>query len=193
MKAGVRHRTSVSESSRGGPSAATPGSTAIVTGGASGIGLGIVEALLDRGMNVVMADVRDDHLACAQLRLIRHGGRLMPRRLDVTDKRAWREAVEAIGNRFGVIDILCLNAGIGVLGKVLDSRPADWDWLMGVNLEGVTNGLETVLPLIRARGAGGHVVATSSAGGLMVATDGGVNSTAQYGVVAVKDSLRAEL
>jgi NADP-dependent 3-hydroxy acid dehydrogenase YdfG len=193
MKAGVRHRTSVSESSRGGPSAATPGSTAIVTGGASGIGLGIVEALLDRGMNVVMADVRDDHLARAQLRLIRHGGRLMPRRLDVTDKRAWREAVEAIGNRFGVIDILCLNAGIGVLGKVLDSRPADWDWLMGVNLEGVTNGLETVLPLIRARGAGWHVVATSSAGGLMVATDGGVYSSAKYGVVAVMDCLRTEL
>ena len=64
---------------------------------------------------------------------------------------------------------------------------------MGVNLEGVTNGLETVLPLMRARGAGGHVVATSSAGGLMVASDGGVYSSAKFGVIAVMDCLRAEL
>jgi len=174
-------------------SAAAPGRTAIVTGGASGIGLGIAESLLGRGLNVVVADVRDDHLAHARERLRRHGGRLMPRRLDVTDKRAWGEAVDAIGDRFGGVDILCLNAGIGVLGRILQSRPADWQWLMGVNLEGVTNGLETVLPLMRARGEGGHVVATSSAGGLMVANDGGIYSSAKFGVIAAMDCLRAEL
>jgi NAD(P)-dependent dehydrogenase (short-subunit alcohol dehydrogenase family) len=174
-------------------SPATPGRTAIVTGGASGIGLGIAEALLERGLNVVVADVREDHLAHAEARLGHHAGRLLPHRLDVTDRRAWCEAVDAIGDRFGAIDILCLNAGIGVLGKILDSSPADWDWLMGVNLAGVTHGLETVLPLMRGRGARGHVVATSSAGGLMVAADGGVYSSAKFGVVAAMDCLRAEL
>lgn len=173
--------------------AAASGSTAIVTGGASGIGLGIAEALLDRGLNVVVADVRDDHLAHAQERLRRHGSRVLPHRLDVTDKQAWLDAVDRTGDRFGNVDILCLNAGIGVLGTILDSRPADWDWLMGVNLEGVTNGLETVLPHMRARGTGGHVVATSSAGGLMVASDGGIYSSAKFGVIAVMDCLRAEL
>lgn len=174
-------------------SAAAPGRTAIVTGGASGIGLGIAEALLDRGLNVVVADVRDDHLAHAQRRLRHHGDRLLPRRLDVTDKQAWRETAEAAGDRFGAIDVLCLNAGIGVLGTILRSSPADWDWLMGVNLEGVTNGIETVLPLMRARGTGGQVVATSSAGGLMVASDGGVYSAAKFGVIALMECLRAEL
>ncbi|MGI5132460.1 SDR family oxidoreductase [Pseudonocardia sp. CA-107938] len=174
-------------------SPAASGRTAIVTGGASGIGLGIAEALLDRGLNVVVADVREDHLAHAEARLGNHAGRLMPHRLDVTDRRAWREAVDVIGDRFGAVDILCLNAGIGVLGKILASSPADWDWLMGVNLAGVTHGLETVLPLMRERGAGGHVVATSSAGGLMVAADGGVYSSAKFGVVAAMDCLRAEL
>ncbi|WP_211282544.1 SDR family oxidoreductase [Streptomyces griseorubiginosus] len=198
----VRHRVGAGEVSRGRQlrsadmrphSAAMPGNTAIVTGGASGIGLGIAEALLDRGMNVVVADVRDDHLAHAQDHLRRHGSRLMPRRLDVTDRHAWLDAVEATGDRFGAVDVLCLNAGIGVLGTILRSRPADWEWLMGVNLEGVTHGLETVLPLMRARGAGGHVVATSSAGGLMVASDGGIYSTAKFGVIAVMDCLRTEL
>lgn len=172
---------------------AVPGNTALITGGASGIGLGIAEALLDRGMNVVVADVRDDHLAHAQDHLRRHGSRLMPRQLDVTDRQAWLDAVEATSDRFGAVDVLCLNAGIGVLGTILRSRPADWEWLMGVNLEGVTNGLETVLPVMRARGAGGHVVATSSAGGLMVASDGGVYSSAKFGVIAVMDCLRTEL
>jgi NADP-dependent 3-hydroxy acid dehydrogenase YdfG len=144
-------------------------------------------------MNVVVADVRADHLAHTQERLRHHGGRLLPRRLDVTDKRAWVDAIDAVGDIFGAIDILCLNAGIGVLGTILASRPADWDWLMGVNLEGVTNGLDTVVPLMRARGAGGHVVATSSAGGLMVANDGGIYSSAKFGVVAAIDCLRAEL
>jgi NAD(P)-dependent dehydrogenase (short-subunit alcohol dehydrogenase family) len=179
--------------STGSHSPATPGRTAIVTGGASGIGLGIAEALLDRGLNVVVADVREDHLAHAEARLSHHAGRLMPHRLDVTDRRAWCAAVDAIGDRFGAVDILCLNAGIGILGRILDSSPADWDWLMGVNLAGVTHGLETVLPLMRGRGAGGHVVATSSAGGLMVAADGGVYSSAKFGVVAAMDCLRAEL
>ncbi|CAM5602726.1 hypothetical protein SGRIM119S_02542 [Streptomyces griseorubiginosus] len=90
----VRRRVGAGEDPRGKQlrsadnrphSAAMPGNTAIVTGGASGIGLGIAEAFLDRGMNVVMADVRDDHLAHAQDHLRRHGSRLMPRRLDVTE------------------------------------------------------------------------------------------------------------
>ncbi|WPO86863.1 SDR family NAD(P)-dependent oxidoreductase [Herbiconiux sp. KACC 21604] len=171
----------------------TPGRTAIVTGGASGIGLGIAEALLDRGMNVAIADVRDDHIAEAMERLRPHGRRAMALRLDVTDKTAWRDGAAATVERFGSIDVLCLNAGIGVLGTILQSTPADWTWLTAVNLDGVTNGIEIVLPLLRAQGRGGSVVATSSAGGLMVAGDGGIYSAAKYGVVAVMDCLRAEL
>ncbi|TWB46965.1 NADP-dependent 3-hydroxy acid dehydrogenase YdfG [Nitrospirillum viridazoti] len=113
--------------------------------------------------------------------------------LDVTDKQGWRDVADAVIARFGAIDLLCLNAGVGILGTILESKPADWRWLMGVNLEGVTNGVEIVLPLMRARGLGGHVVATSSAGGLMVAADGGIYSAAKYGVVALMECLRAEL
>lgn len=175
------------------PTAVVPGKTAIVTGGASGIGLGLAEALLGRGLNVVIADVREDHLSTAAARLARFGDAVMPFRLDVTDKRAWVAAADAVAARFGTIDVLCLNAGIGILGKILDSTPADWRWIMGVNLQGVTNAIEVVLPRIRAQGTGGHVMATSSAGGLMVAHDGGIYSAAKFGVVALMDCLREEL
>ena len=175
------------------PSVLAEGRTAIVTGGASGIGLGIAEAMLERGMSVVIADVREDHIADALGRFAEHGTRVMTLTLDVADRGAWREATARVLDHFGAIDVLCLNAGIGVLGTVLQSTPADWSWLMGVNLGGVTNGIETVLPVMRAQRRGGWVIATSSAGGLMVAEDGGVYSSAKYGVVAVMDSLRAEL
>jgi NAD(P)-dependent dehydrogenase (short-subunit alcohol dehydrogenase family) len=174
-------------------SAAVAGKTAIVTGGASGIGLGITEALLERGLNVVIADVRDDHLDAAGCRLERFGERVVPMRLDVTDPQAWRDGADVIWERFGGIDLLVLNAGIGVLGTILASNPADWHWVMGVNLAGVTKGIEALLPLLRAGRSGGHIVATSSAGGLMVAHDGGIYSAAKFGVVALMECLRDEL
>ncbi|ARJ07150.1 hypothetical protein B5808_02300 [Cnuibacter physcomitrellae] len=173
--------------------ALSPGRTAIVTGGASGIGLGIVTAMLERGMNVAIADVREDHIAEALTRLAQHDARVMAVRLDVTDRAAWDEATSSILDRFGGIDVLCLNAGIGILGTMLQSTPADWSWLMSVNLGGVTNGIEAVLPILRAQERGGCILATSSAGGLMVADDGAIYSSAKYGVVAVMDCLRAEL
>ncbi|PRY18316.1 SDR family NAD(P)-dependent oxidoreductase [Kineococcus rhizosphaerae] len=171
----------------------SPGDTAVVTGGASGIGLGIAEALLDRGLNVVIADVRGDHLEHAGDRLRHHGARLQAQRLDVSDPEQWRRVAQVVVERFGGIDLLCLNAGIGVLGTILRSSRADWHWLLGVNLAGVTNGVEAVLPAMRARGSGGRILATSSAGGLVVAPDGGVYSASKFGVVALMDCLRAEL
>lgn len=195
---GGRTGSSISVASSGGIAALTnsvltAGRTAVVTGGASGIGLGIVQAILERGMNVVIADVREDHIAQALARVDQHKDRVMALRLDVADRAAWRRAATDTYARFGAIDVLCLNAGIGVLGRILQSTPADWSWLMGVNLSGVTNGIEVVLPFMRAQRDGGWVIATSSAGGLMVANDGGIYSAAKFGVVAAMDCLRAEL
>src|SRR5215467_13062055 len=91
-----------------------PGKTAFVTGGASGIGLGIARALLRAGMNVVIADIRDDHLEAAKAEL---GApeRLLAIRLDVTDRAAFARAADAAEARFGKIHVLCNNAGVGVV------------------------------------------------------------------------------
>lgn len=166
---------------------------ALVTGGASGIGLGIATALLRRGARVVIGDIRADHMEKAATALAEHGDRLYMQKLDVTSAEDWQRMRDEIQTRYGALHILCLNAGIGILGTLLQARPHDWAWVMGVNLRGTTLGLETFLPLLRANDVGGHLCATSSMGGLMVADDGGIYSSAKFGVVGLMEVLRAEL
>src|SRR5580658_2710043 len=143
-----------------------PGKTAFVTGGASGVGLGIAKALLRAGMHVVIADVRDDHLQAAQAELA-SAERLLALKLDVTDRAAYARAADAAEKRFGKIHLLCNNAGVAVVGPTILATYADWDWVMGVNLGGTINGIVTILPRMQKHGEGGHIVNTASMSGLM--------------------------
>src|SRR5579863_10119968 len=125
-----------------------PGKTAFVTGGASGIGLGIAKALLGARMNVVIADVRGDHLQAAMAEL-GSPGNILALKLDVTDRIDFARAADAAEGRFGKIHLLCNNAGVAVVGPTAVATYADWDWVMGVNLGGSINGVVTILPRIR--------------------------------------------
>ena len=169
------------------------GSLGLVTGGASGIGLGIAQALLEAGLQVIVTDVRDDHLEEAKTLLGSAGDQVHFLRLDVTDRPQWRAARRFVEERFGALHVLCLNAGVGVLGSMLEASDADWEWITSVNLDGVLAGVETFLPHMVAHGRPGHIVATSSMGGLIVANDGGVYSAAKFGVVALIEGLRRDL
>ena len=120
------------------------GKTAFVTGGASGIGLGIAKALRRAGMKVVIADIRQDHLDEALEEL--GEGDVLALKLDVTDREAYARAADAAEAAFGKIHLLVNNAGIGVVGPVEIASYGDWDWSLGVNLIGVVNGIVTVLP-----------------------------------------------
>jgi NAD(P)-dependent dehydrogenase (short-subunit alcohol dehydrogenase family) len=167
--------------------------TALITGGASGIGLGIARALFSTGMNVAIADIRDDHFCAAREFFAEEPERLCEVHLDVANRANWSRAAHDIVERFGAIHVLCLNAGIGVLGPILGARQNDWDWLLSVNLGGVVNGVTEILPRMRAQQQGGHIVATSSMGGLIVGPTGGIYSTAKFGVVALMECLRSDL
>jgi NAD(P)-dependent dehydrogenase (short-subunit alcohol dehydrogenase family) len=169
------------------------GRVALVTGGASGIGLGIATALLEQGCQVAIGDIRPDHLDSAAMRLAAYRERVLLQRLDVASPSDWASMQHAVGERWSHLHILCLNAGVGVLGTLMASRPGDWDWIMEVNLRGVTLGLETFLSSMRAHGQGGYVCATSSMGGLMVADDGAIYSSAKFAVVALMECLAADL
>jgi len=169
------------------------GSLGLVTGGASGIGLGIAQALLEAGLQVIVTDVRDDHLEEARTLLGSAGDQVHFLRLDVTDRAEWRAARRFVEERFGALHVLCLNAGVGVLGSMLEASDADWEWITSVNLDGVLAGVETFLPHMVAHGRPAQVVATSSMGGLIVANDGGVYSAAKFGVVALMEGLRRDL
>ncbi len=169
-----------------------PGKTAFVTGGASGIGLGIAKALLGAGMNVVIADIRDDHLRQAQEEL---GApeRVLALELDVTDRAAYARAARAAEARFRRVHILCNNAGVAVVGPTELATFSDWDWVLGVNLGGIVNGIVTLLPRILSHGEGGHIVNTASMSGLMPHPGATIYGTSKGAAVAMIECMRAEL
>jgi len=169
-----------------------PGKTAFVTGGASGIGLAIAKALLGAGMNVVIADIRDDHLQAATAEL-GSPERVLALKLDVTDRAAFARAADAAEARFGKIHLLCNNAGVAVVGPTILATYADWDWVMGVNLGGSINGVVTILPRIRKHGEGGHLVNTASMSGLMPHPGATIYGTSKGAAVHMIECMRAEL
>src|ERR1700733_10475806 len=169
-----------------------PGKTAFVTGGASGIGLGIAKALLGAGMNVVIADVRDDHLETAKAEL-GSPARVLALQLDVTNRADFARAADAAERRFGSIHLLCNNAGVAVVGPTELATYADWDWVMGVNLGGTINGILTILPRIRRHGEGGHIVNTASMSGLLPHSGATIYGTSKGAAVAMMECMRAEL
>lgn len=171
------------------------GKTAFVTGGASGIGLGMAKVFAWAGMNVVAADIREDHLAAAHDTIADEGlsERVRFLALDVTDRAAFEQAAAEAEAMFGKLHVLCNNAGIGLLKPISKASEADWDWAIDVNLNSMFNGVKAVLPRIRAHGEGGHVVNTASMAGVLQYSQAGVYVTTKFAVVGFSEALRAEL
>jgi NAD(P)-dependent dehydrogenase (short-subunit alcohol dehydrogenase family) len=167
------------------------GKVAFITGGASGIGLGIARACLDAGMRVAIADVRRDHLDEATALLA--GQQVHAVELDVTDRAGFAGAADEAERTLGPVDLLVNNAGVGILGSLQDTRYDDWDWGLGVNLGGVINGLQTVVPRMRERGKGGHVVTTSSMAAVVPIPNAAIYITAKAAVMGLMESIRPEL
>ncbi len=172
------------------------GKTAFVTGGASGIGLGVVKRLVDAGMKVVIADLRQDHIdeAVAWFEERQLGRQVHAIRLDVTDRAAMAAAADETEATFGALHLLVNNAGVGIEGPLKNATYEDWDFAMAVNLGGVINGVQTFVPRIRAHGQGGHVVSTASLAGLVsMPGNMAMYATAKAAVIALMESLRQEL
>jgi NAD(P)-dependent dehydrogenase (short-subunit alcohol dehydrogenase family) len=166
------------------------GAVAFVTGGASGIGLGIARALLERGAKVAIADLRTDHLAEA----VAACPDLLPILLDVTDRAGFAAALDEVEEKLGPLRILVNNAGIGIAGPIDEAGHADWDWGIGVNLGGVANGLVAGLPRIKAHGLGGHIVNTASLGALLPARHTrGIYAATKAAVISLSEHLRLDL
>lgn len=168
------------------------GKTGFVTGGASGIGLGIAKALLGAGMNVVIADIRDDHLAAATAEL-NGGDAVLAIKLDVTNRADFARAADATTAKFGKVHILVNNAGVAVVGPTELATFADWDWVMNVNVGGAINGVTTLLPRILAHGEGGHIINTCSMSGLVPVGGTTIYSTGKAALVTMMECMRPEL
>jgi NAD(P)-dependent dehydrogenase (short-subunit alcohol dehydrogenase family) len=170
--------------------------TAFITGGASGIGLGIAGAFVDAGMNVVLADLRQDHIDEALAVFAERGQsrKVHAIRLDVTDRTAMTAASAETAKVFGKLHVLVNNAGVGIQGPFGGITYADWDFGLAVNLGGVINGLQTFLPSIRAHGEGGHVINTASLAALVpMPAQFVIYQAAKAAVVTLSEGIRAEL
>lgn len=166
------------------------GGTALVTGGASGIGLAIARALVGRGVRVAIADNSVDWLADAVAEL---GDAAMAVPLDVTDRNGWTVAREAVERRFGPVDILVNNAGIGPdLNRIDEMAPDHFDRMIAIKLTGTFNGIQAFVPGMRARRCG-HIVNTASMAGLTATARLGAYTASKFGVVGLTEVLRAEL
>ena len=167
------------------------GKTAFVTGGASGIGLGMGTAFAGAGMNVVIADLRRDHIESALEAL--DGKPVHAIELDVTDRDGFARAADEAESVFGNVHVLCNNAGMGILGPVTQARYDDWDWGLGVLIGGVVNGIQTFLPRMRAHGESGHIVNTSSMAGVLPIPGAAIYITAKAALIGLSEALRSEL
>ncbi len=168
------------------------GKVAFVTGAASGIGLGIAEALAQAGVKVMMADIEQDALDAQVARLAATNADVAGMRADVSLKAELQMAADATIERFGKVHILVNNAGVGGGGTYSEWSDASWDWVIGVNLMSVVWGIEIFGPLMESHGEGGQIVSTASMAGLVAAVAPGYNVT-KYGVVALSEGLRPTL
>lgn len=170
----------------------TNGQVAVVTGGASGIGLALARALARRDLQVCLLDVEETALMAAVVRLAGEGLVVEPFVCDVSDAEGFQMVAQAILTRHGRVDLLVNNAGVGGLLSPMWAAPAeDWAWVLGVNLMGVVNGIRAFVPGMLARGSG-HVLNMASLAGLTSPPFMGPYLASKHAVVALTESLAVE-
>ena len=169
------------------------GKVAFITGGGSGIGLGMAKVFTNAGMKVVIADIRDDHLEQAMNTLRDANQEIHTIRLDVSDRKAMDQAADETIRIFGKVHLVCNNAGVNIIGPTDEAIYEDWDWIISVNLGGVINGLHSFIPLIKAHGEGGHIVNTSSIAGIVAGPGTGIYSATKFAIRGLSESLRYDL
>jgi NAD(P)-dependent dehydrogenase (short-subunit alcohol dehydrogenase family) len=169
------------------------GKVAFITGGGSGMGLGMAKAFAAKGMKVILADLRPEALDEAMVYFKEKNLPAHAIHLDVTDREAYAAAADEAEDVFGKIHVLVNNAGVGTMGPIQNSTYKDWDFAVGVNLGGVINGIVTILPRILKHGEGGHVLSTSSTGGFSAVGGAGIYCTTKYAVAGLMETLATDL
>ena len=167
------------------------GRTAFVTGGANGVGIGLVRQLLNEGCKVAIADIRQESIDQALATL--DNREVMGIQLDVSSRAGFAAAREEVEAKFGPVTALFNNAGVNLFQTIEDSSYDDWDWLLGVNLHGVINGVQTFVPRMIELGQGGHVCNTASMAAFIGSPSPGIYNTTKFAVRGLSESLRWSL
>lgn len=167
------------------------GRTAFITGGANGIGLGIAKALLAEGCKVAIADIRPESIQSALDSL--NSPMAMGVTLDVSSRGDFSRAADEVEQHFGPVTLLFNNAGVNLFQSIDESSYDDWDWVLGVNLYGVINGIQTFVPRIKAHNLGGHIVNTASMASFLAGPIPGIYNCSKFAVRGLSESLRYSL
>lgn len=169
------------------------GKVAFITGGGSGVALGQAKVFSRAGARVVIADIRQDHLDQAMNYFRKKNADVHPILLDITDRAAFAAAADEAERVFGPVQLLFNTAGVSIFGPLEKSTYDDYDWQMAVNFGGVVNGIQTFVPRMIEYGKGGHIVNTSSLGGIVAAGPAGIYSASKFAVRGLSEALRSEL
>ena len=170
------------------------GKTAVISGGAEGIGLSIAKALGEQKMNIVLTDINEKNLQKASSELEIIGVPVLPLVLDVAKEDQWQEVAEKAIARFGKIHMVVNNAGVGgESGSIENQNARGWQWALDVNLMGVVFGAKVMVPLIKQHGEGGWIVNVASMAGMGGTPYGGAFTATKAAVVAVSESWAGEL
>jgi NAD(P)-dependent dehydrogenase (short-subunit alcohol dehydrogenase family) len=170
-----------------------PGQVAVVTGGTSGIGFALADLLVRRGVDVMIADIREDAIPFAVDALTGNPGRAAGVRADVSVDADVDALADETLERFGRVDLVCNNAGVVCeQSPIWEQRLTTWRWLINVKLMGVVHGVRTFTPLFIAQGSG-HILNTASAGGLMPLPGLAPYNATMHAVVGLTETLNAEL
>jgi NAD(P)-dependent dehydrogenase (short-subunit alcohol dehydrogenase family) len=168
--------------------------TAVISGGAEGIGFGIAQALGKQGMNVVLGDIDEKQLHVAQQKLQSEGITVLTVVMDVTDIGQWKNLADEAIKRFGKIHMLVNNAGVASKpGPIEKTDDKDWRWVLDVNLMGVIYGTQTIVPLMKQHGEGGWLINVASMAGMMGVPLAGAYTATKVAVVGMSESWYAEL
>ena len=169
------------------------GKTAFITGGASGIGLAMARSFSAAGMKIVIADIEQAALDAVRNEFEASNAEFLTLQVDVTDRADMEAAADATESRFGKVHVVCNNAGVVVGGPIDEMSYDDWDWILGVNVAGVVNGIRTFVDRLKTHGEGGHFVNTASMAGHISIPGMSVYTASKFAVVGISETMRADL
>jgi NADP-dependent 3-hydroxy acid dehydrogenase YdfG len=163
----------------------------VITGASSGIGRSTALHLASRGAKVVLGARRETQLRALAQEIEAAGGQAVYRSTDVTRRQDLQALVDTGVDRFGRVDVIVNNAGIGPLSRFDELRVEDWDAMIDVNIRGVLYGIAAALPVFRRQGSG-HVINIVSTAGLRIVPAQGVYAATKNAVRTLTEALRQE-
>lgn len=166
---------------------------AVITGAASGFGLEFARQAASRGMHLVLADVEADALESASAELRSTGTKVLSCVTDVSNAERVTHLADRAFAEFGAVHLLFNNAGVAPVGLVWEHSAADWQWVLGVNVIGVANGLRSFVPRMLAQGDDSHIVNTASVAGFISPTTMGLYNASKHAVVTISETLHHDL